>query len=63
MISGNANKAEDSRGGPDESYLFSLTVVIDRGIGLSSEAVDGLGKAVAFSRFGAPSKLLENSAA
>ncbi len=51
MLSGNTSQAGDDGGGPDESFLFLLTVSIDPGIGLTGDRVDGLGKAVAFGPF------------
>ena len=48
MLSGNASKAGDGCGGPDESFLFLLTSVTDPGIGLPGDGVGGLGKAFAF---------------
>jgi len=51
MLSGNTSKAGDDGGGPDKSFLFLLTDVIDPGIGLTGDRVKGLGKAVTFGPF------------
>ena len=48
MLSGNTSQAGDDGGGPDESFLFLLTVFTDPGIGLTGDRVGGSGKAVTF---------------
>ena len=47
-MSGNTSKTGDGGEGPEESYLFLLTVSCDPGIGLTGDRVAALGKAVTF---------------
>jgi hypothetical protein len=63
MLSGNTSEAGDSCGGPDESFLFLLTVLLTPESDCPEMGWVAWERRLSFDRFGALPTLLENLAA